>query len=72
MTACTCPASVSALGRFVTRHKLECPNRPAFCAGGPDRPPHVTDTVRPRKPHMVPLCDGCDLARRTRQGGRHG
>lgn len=33
------------------------------------RNPHVTDTVRPRKPDAIPLCDACELAR-LREAGR--
>lgn len=69
MSACTCPASVSARGTFTTRHALDCPSRPAWCIGF-DRPPHVTDTVQPRKPHMVPLCDRCALVATTGRGRR--
>lgn len=69
MTACTCPATTTdRRGAMVhtIRHTDGCPARPAWCAGGPGRPPHVVDGVRPRKPDAIPLCDPCETARRRK------
>lgn len=69
MTSCTCPSSVTSRGTFSIRHSLDCPTRPAWCVGM-DRPPHVVEGVRPRKPHALPMCDPCALAATTRKDTR--
>lgn len=69
MTACTCPSSVTARGMFSVRHAETCPARPAWCVGF-DRPPHVVEGVRPRKPAALPMCDACALAATTRKDRR--